>query len=204
MPQIAWLDYGTHHPEPISDTMSYVLVVDDEASIRVLAARWLQRMGHGVKAAASAREALELVRVEPPAALVCDIGLPDHDGFWLVRQVREQAPATPVVMMSGYIDLPGEAQNVEHIAKPFGRDILEAALQRAMTRPIAAETPTSGSSGSTDRRELPPCPSCARAKVLRLPVSTNEGQLRWFKCMTCGHIWKKGPRAVAQSVESVL
>jgi CheY-like chemotaxis protein len=183
--------------------MSYVLVVDDEASIRVLAARWLQRMGHGVKAAASASEALDLVRVEPPAALVCDIGLPDHDGFWLVRQVRELAPATPVVMMSGYIDLPGEAQSVEHIAKPFGGDTLAAALQRAMTRPTTAEPPHA-SSGPRDRRELPPCPSCARANVLRLPVSTNEGQLRWFKCLTCGHIWKKGPRTVARSVDSVL
>ncbi len=183
--------------------MRYVLVVDDEPSIRVLAARWLQRMGHAVKAAASATEALELVRVELPAALVCDIGLPDHDGFWLVRQVREHAPATPIVMMSGYIDLPGEAQNVEHIAKPFARDTLAAALQRAMTRP-AAQAPQTGSSSPRDRRELPPCPSCARANVLSLPVSTNEGQLRWFKCMTCGHIWKKGPRTVARSVDSVL
>jgi CheY-like chemotaxis protein len=174
--------------------MAYVLIVDDEASIRVLAARWLERLGHSVKAAASAAEALEVFRAETPEALVSDVGLPDHDGFWLVRQVREQAPTIPIVMMSGYIDLPGEAQRVEHITKPFGHDALAAALQRAMTQPGDAE-PASRDSGSIDRRELPPCPSCARPKVLRLPVGNNEGQLRWFKCATCGHIWKKGPRS---------
>jgi DNA-binding NtrC family response regulator len=184
--------------------MSYVLIVDDEASIRVLAARWLERMGHGVKAAASAVEALELFRLERPAAVVCDVGLPDHDGFWLVRQVRELAPATPIVMMSGYIDLPGEAQNVEYIAKPFGRDILAAAFERALNRPSPDETSLRNISAPKERRELPACPSCGRAKVIRLPVSTNEGQLRWFKCAACAHIWKKGPRTPPRSVDSVL
>ena len=184
--------------------MSYVLIVDDEKSIRVLAARWLERLGYGVKAAASAVEALELFRLDRPAAVVCDVGLPDHDGFWLVRHVRELAPATPIVMMSGYIDLPGEAQHVEHIAKPFGRDILAAALERAMNSSISQGTPSQDMSAQKERRELPPCPSCGRAKVIRLPVSTNEGQLRWFKCAACAHIWKKGPRLPPRSVDSVL
>jgi CheY-like chemotaxis protein len=184
--------------------MSYVLIVDDETSIRVLAARWLERMGYSVKAAASAVEALELFRLERPAAVVCDVGLPDHDGFWLVRHARELAPATPIVMMSGYIDLPGDARHVEYIAKPFGRDILAAALERALNRSISGDTPPADVSAQTERRELPPCPSCGRSKVVRLPVSTNEGQLRWFKCAACAHIWKKGPRMPPRSADSML
>jgi DNA-binding NtrC family response regulator len=195
------LGYPAVHSRPISETMSYVLIVDDETSIRVLAARWLERMGHGVKAAASAVEAIELFRLERPAALVCDVGLPDHDGFWLVRQVREHGTATPIVMMSGYIDLPGAAHNVEYIAKPFGRDVLAAALERAMR---SAGEVQGESASPKDRRELPPCPSCGRTRGVRLPVSTNEGQLRWFKCAACAHIWKKGPRAAARSVDSML
>ena len=184
--------------------MSYVLIVDDETSIRVLVARWLERVGYGVKTAASAVEALELFRRERPAAVVCDVGLPDHDGFWLVHHVRQVAPATPIVMMSGYIDLPGEAQHVEHIAKPFGREILAAALERALNWSISHETPSRDISAPKERRELPLCPNCGRAKVIRLPVSTNEGQLRWFKCAACAHIWKKGPRMPPRSVDSVL
>ena len=184
--------------------MSYVLVVDDEAAIRVLAARWLQRMGHGVKAAASAGEAIELVRLEPPAALVCDIGLPDHDGFWLVRQVREQAPTTPVVMMSGYIDLPGEAQNVEHIAKPFGRDILAAALQRAMTQPIA-----DGDSAQTAHR---PERSSGASPLSELRASEGAAPAGLDKRRSAPLVQvhdvrphlEEGPRTPPRSVDSVL
>jgi hypothetical protein len=45
-----------------------------------------------------------------------------------------------------------------------------------------------------DRRELPPCPSCTGTKVLRLPETAPASQLRWFRCLKCSHIWKKGPR----------
>ena|SRR5437016_9050435 len=45
-----------------------------------------------------------------------------------------------------------------------------------------------------DRRELPNCPSCEHGYPERLPHTTDEAELRWFRCRWCQHIWSKGPR----------
>lgn len=65
-----------------------LVVVDDEPDARLLVARVLEECGARVFAASGAAEALELVERERPAVLVTDIGMPDVDGFQLLRMVR--------------------------------------------------------------------------------------------------------------------
>ena len=65
-----------------------VLVVDDEADARQLLTTILQECGGRVRAAASADEALRQVRASVPDVLVSDIGMPDVDGFELIRRLR--------------------------------------------------------------------------------------------------------------------
>jgi signal transduction histidine kinase/CheY-like chemotaxis protein len=67
-----------------------VLVVDDEPDARELLARVLNDCGAEVMAAGSAREALALFARRRPDLLVSDIGMPEMDGFELLRRVREQ------------------------------------------------------------------------------------------------------------------
>jgi PAS domain S-box-containing protein len=69
-----------------------VLVVDDQPDARDLVQRVLQDCGARVMTAASADEALVLVERERPDVLVSDIGMPDADGYELLRRVRARSP----------------------------------------------------------------------------------------------------------------
>ena len=68
-----------------------VLVVDDEADTRDLAVALLEQYGATVEVAASAAEAFNALDRFKPDVLVSDIGMPDVDGYMLMRQVRQRS-----------------------------------------------------------------------------------------------------------------
>jgi CheY-like chemotaxis protein len=70
-----------------------VLVVDDQDEARELIKRVLQECDAHVVTAAAASEALAAVEMERPDVLVSDIGMPDVDGYELLRRVRALGPA---------------------------------------------------------------------------------------------------------------
>jgi PAS domain S-box-containing protein len=73
-----------------------VLVVDDEPDGRVLIARILENRGANVRCAASALEALELLGTGQYNILLSDIGMPDIDGYELMRRVRLNDSLRPI------------------------------------------------------------------------------------------------------------
>lgn len=77
----------THSPLVRLDGVR-VLVVDDEDDSRRLLVRVLQQAGAAVFPAASAREALDILSRLKPEVLISDLGMPEEDGFDLIRQVR--------------------------------------------------------------------------------------------------------------------
>ena len=86
-----------------------VLLVEDEQTVRTIAARALTRLGWRVLAAESAEAALDLLdRTAAPRldAIVTDLVMPGLDGAALVRQVRSRlaAPTLPAILVSGYAE----------------------------------------------------------------------------------------------------
>ena len=83
-----------------------VLVVDDEADARALVQRLLQDRGAIVQTAGGAAEAIELLQSQRPDVLVSDIGMPESDGFELIRQVRalaaDRGGSTPALALTAY------------------------------------------------------------------------------------------------------
>jgi PAS domain S-box-containing protein len=83
-----------------------VLVVDDEPDARDLLRHVLQHRKATVLLASGARDALDLVRHERPDVLVSDIGMPDLDGYELIRLVRalppDQGGRTPAVALTAF------------------------------------------------------------------------------------------------------
>jgi CheY-like chemotaxis protein len=83
-----------------------VLVVDDEPDARGLIKRVLEECKAVVTTAASAQEALDLLRADRPDVLVSDIGMPGEDGYALIARVRalpgEQGGDTPAVALTAY------------------------------------------------------------------------------------------------------
>src|SRR5205814_4079541 len=69
-----------------------VLIVEDDADNREALRMLLEQEHASVSAVGSAREALAALATYPPNILVSDIGLPEIDGYELIRRVRELAP----------------------------------------------------------------------------------------------------------------
>ena len=68
-----------------------VLIVDDDAESRAIAAEYLTSHRASVTTAASAAEALELLNQNPPHVLLADIAMPGEDGYTLIRKLRASA-----------------------------------------------------------------------------------------------------------------
>ncbi|WP_168206569.1 hybrid sensor histidine kinase/response regulator [Lacipirellula limnantheis] len=125
----------SHGAPPIADLR--VLIVDDEADARGLAARILEQHGVEVHSAATADEALELLRRVRPDVIVSDIGMPGTDGYQLMRMVRalpdEEGGRTPAVAATAFAR--GEDRTKAllsgyqaHLAKPVDANELVAAV----------------------------------------------------------------------------
>jgi CheY-like chemotaxis protein len=101
-----------------------VLVVEDEAQIRVVAKGILRRQGYRVLEASNAGEALLLFEQEPGAIdlLLTDVVMPKMNGKVLADRLRQLRPGLKVIFMSGYTDgaLVGQlAEGAFFIQKPF-------------------------------------------------------------------------------------
>jgi DNA-binding NtrC family response regulator len=78
-----------------------VLVVDDDADMRLTLKLALELAGYTVEEAANAREALQVQRERPAEVLITDIFMPDADGFEAIDAFRSEFPRTRIVVVSG-------------------------------------------------------------------------------------------------------
>jgi CheY-like chemotaxis protein len=93
--------------EPSVSTVESVLIVEDEAGIRTLMRRVLDREGYTLMEAGHGRAALELARNHPGPIdlLVTDVVMPEMNGFELARALRAIRPDLKVLFISGYTGL---------------------------------------------------------------------------------------------------
>ncbi|MDQ3346740.1 MAG: ATP-binding protein [Acidobacteriota bacterium] len=114
-----------------------ILVVDDNADGRTLTSLVLTQAGASVTAVASVREAVQMLDVERPDALVSDISLPDKDGYGLIRQIRqyeaEHGGFLPAVALTAYTRAEDRARVLAagfqaHVPKPVDPVELTAAI----------------------------------------------------------------------------
>ena len=82
-------------------TAKRILVVDDDADMRLTLRLALELAGYSVEEAANARQAIEAQRRQPADVLVTDIFMPDADGFEAIDGFRKEFPHTRIVAISG-------------------------------------------------------------------------------------------------------
>jgi CheY-like chemotaxis protein len=120
-----------------------VLLVDDETDGRELVTIMLEQNGIQVKAAASADEALQTFAEWKPDILVSDIGMPEEDGYSLIRKVRalplEQGGNVPAAALTGYVSKEDYSKALSagyhsHIKKPVELEELIAVVARLTGR----------------------------------------------------------------------
>jgi len=113
-----------------------ILVIDDEPPIRRLLRITLTAHGHRVIEAATAREALSLLRHERPDLVLLDLGLPDMDGQALIGAIRAES-AVPIVVLSSRGEEATKVQALDagaddYVTKPFGAEELLARIRAAL------------------------------------------------------------------------
>ena len=118
-----------------------VLVVDDEADARQLVRRVLTECGAEVAVAGSADEAMQLVESFRPDILVSDVGMPDQDGYDLIRQVRGRVAAKtlPAVALTAFARSEDRRRALlagfqTHVAKPVDPAELVAVVASLVER----------------------------------------------------------------------
>jgi two-component system KDP operon response regulator KdpE len=116
---------------------SRVLIVDDEPPIRRFLRTSLSAQGYQVVEAADGRAALEAMRHGPVDIVVLDLGLPDIDGFEVIRNLRDSGSLVPIIVLSSRVDEAGKVRALDlgaddYLTKPFGVDELFARVRAAL------------------------------------------------------------------------
>ncbi|MBC7843460.1 MAG: response regulator [Gemmatimonadaceae bacterium] len=126
-------------PATLSAAPARILVVEDTSSYAEALQQTLELEGHTVLLAGRAMEALARARAEPPDLVLLDLGLPDKDGYHVLRELRARGVECPVLILSARSL---EADKVEgfrlgaddYVTKPFGALELLARISALLRR----------------------------------------------------------------------
>lgn len=116
-----------------------ILVVDDEADMRLALSAALTRGGYAVELAAGGQEALRKLEAKTYDLVISDVRMPHVTGLDVLRKAREENPAVSFIMITAYgtIENAVEAMRegaTDYILKPFSVEILEDAVKRVLKR----------------------------------------------------------------------
>ena len=111
-----------------------MLLVDDDILVSMGAADMLLDLGHRVTEVQSGPHALKLLESDAPFDIVVtDYAMPGMNGFELAQRVKERNPRIPIILATGYAELPAD-RSIEfgHLSKPYTSKDLAAALEKAV------------------------------------------------------------------------
>jgi CheY-like chemotaxis protein len=161
--------------------MAKVLVVDDSLSVRKVVERALVAKQLEVVSAASGNEAIAQIEREQPDLVVCDVVMPDRDGYDICRFVKghPRLGRVPVLLISGIVnnsvlEQAAEARSDDVLRKPFEAaelvrkvsELLAAGAARPTVAPAAPAPAANGTPAAPSRpAAVPPAPPVAPTPV---------------------------------------
>lgn len=121
------------------DTATPVLIIDDEAHLRITAGQTLELAGYTPNAFASAEEALDALAPDFPGVVVSDIRMPGMDGMALLREVHKRDPDLPVILVTGHGDISTAVEAMregawDFLEKPFAGERLVEMVRRGIEK----------------------------------------------------------------------
>jgi CheY-like chemotaxis protein len=113
-----------------------ILTVDDDPLVALNTLSLLEELGHTVYSVSSGSRALEVLRREGHIDLVItDQAMPGMTGSELASKIHAEKPDLPVILATGYAELPpGEGRGIPRLAKPFRQGDLADAIARTILR----------------------------------------------------------------------
>jgi CheY-like chemotaxis protein len=120
--------------------MPRILVVDDDPNLRTAVRRMLEPQGYEIEEASDGQDAVRIFRARPADLVLCDLFMPEKDGFEVMRELCEEFAETKLVIMSGggfdgKVNLLPMAQHYGAAAvlpKPFQQADLLAVIGRVL------------------------------------------------------------------------
>ena len=171
---------------------SQILVVDDDADIRGLVRRLLEKEGATVFEAADGRTALREFHAHNPDLVVLDVAMPELDGWGVLERIRDMADV-PVLMLTARGQESDRVRGLQggaddYVVKPFGRQELVARVQSLLRRAQRA-------TGETESETYADGYLAIDFAKLRVTVGEREVALTplEFKLLTC---FVRNPRQV--------
>ncbi|ANM07167.1 sensor histidine kinase/response regulator hybrid protein (plasmid) [Rhizobium phaseoli] len=108
-----------------------IVAVDDDGLVLMNTTLMLEDLGHTVFEAMAGPEALDILRKEPVDLVICDHAMPRMTGAQLAEAIRSEWPKMPIILATGYADLPdGAGANLPRLGKPFSQAQLADAISR--------------------------------------------------------------------------
>jgi DNA-binding NarL/FixJ family response regulator len=126
--------------------MKRIVIIEDQAPMRRNLALMLELEGYQVGSAENGRAGLELVRQSPPDLVICDVMMPELDGYGVIQALRNDAETAmiPFIFLTAKGDKPDVRIGMnfgadDYLTKPVVRDDLLAAVQARLARAEAME-----------------------------------------------------------------
>ncbi len=115
-----------------------ILVVDDEATIREVVRRYLEREGFGVREAADGYQALDTIKDEPVDLILLDLMLPGIDGLTLTQYLRQDRDI-PIIMLTAKGEASDRIRGLDlgaddYITKPFSPQEVVSRVRAVLRR----------------------------------------------------------------------
>ena len=120
------------------NTKGKILVVDDEASLRLLLSNELSRTGYTVEVAQDGETALSRIREDFYNVVLLDIVMPGMDGITLLRSIRAENIISEVIILTGNATIESAIESIklgafEYVRKPYSLNELIIQIDRAIT-----------------------------------------------------------------------
>lgn len=127
-----------------TNSITRVLVVDDDERLNALLMKYLGQFGLSVRAVAHPEAALRALNTDPPDIVVLDVMLPDMDGFTVCRKIREHSHI-PIIMLTARGEVTDRILGLDmgaddYLPKPFEPRELVARIEAVLRRDVRADS----------------------------------------------------------------
>jgi len=119
------------------NTSGSLLVVDDDRYIQSAMADYLRSLGHRTETASNCTDAISRMEEFPFEVVLCDVNLPDQDGFHLLQWARENSPETSIILLTGFGTIESAVEAIrmgafDYLTKPVIDEELRFSIERAI------------------------------------------------------------------------
>ena len=177
------------------DKLPAILVVDDEATIREVVRRYLEREGFRVQEAADGYQALDCIQAQPPDLIVLDLMLPGMDGLTLIEHLRQDR-AIPIVMLTARGEPGDRIRGLDlgaddYITKPFDPREVVSRVRAVLRRAGGASATQAGKAVKFPRIQIDPVARLVMVEQEPVTLTAKEFDLLYYFARHPGQVFTR-------------